>query len=306
MAWYATKKASKLLSMDKSKILVFDLETTGLSSTIDEILQISILDGYGKVLFSSYIKPIIHKLWPGAQKVNKISPEMVKDAPTISMVKKEIQEIFNNALLVVGYNVSFDIDFMEAAGIVVGGKIFDVMTAFASYRAGVEHSFYRKCRLTECAEYFGYRFNPHDALEDTRATLHCFNSLIADERFTTYKKKEQKKLQEERPIVKKQTKFTLAFHGGQKRAIFRWVLLMLIAIVVLSLSSNIMVKDVNSLKLLFIYGRDNFTSGLQISISIVVIILGCLMIGIRILRMIIMLPKRMFIHIQRVFKRLFT
>ena len=56
MAWYATKKASKLPALDKSKILVFDTETTGTRST-DEILQITILDGYGTTLFSSLIHP---------------------------------------------------------------------------------------------------------------------------------------------------------------------------------------------------------------------------------------------------------
>ena len=35
MGWHATKKASKLPDMDKSKILVFDVETTGLEPSID-------------------------------------------------------------------------------------------------------------------------------------------------------------------------------------------------------------------------------------------------------------------------------
>ena len=156
MSWYATKKASKLPYMNKNEILVFDLETTGLEAAVDEILQITILDGYGSELFSSYIKPTRHRIWPGAQRVNGIRYEMVKDAPTFRKVRKEIQEIFNKAQLVVGYNVGFDIEFVEAAGIVVSGKRFDVMTAFASYRAGIEHSFYRKCSLVKCADYFNY------------------------------------------------------------------------------------------------------------------------------------------------------
>ena len=44
MSWYATKKASKLPALDKSKILLFDTETTGLEPTLDEILQITILN----------------------------------------------------------------------------------------------------------------------------------------------------------------------------------------------------------------------------------------------------------------------
>ena len=70
MTWYATKKASKLKSLDKSKILVFDTETTGLGATVNEILQITILDGNGSILFDSYIKPKAKKSWPSAQIIN--------------------------------------------------------------------------------------------------------------------------------------------------------------------------------------------------------------------------------------------
>ena len=67
MAWYATRKASKLPSLDKSKILVFDTETTGLEPTVDEIIQITILDGYGTALFNSYIRPKHHRSWNVAE-----------------------------------------------------------------------------------------------------------------------------------------------------------------------------------------------------------------------------------------------
>ncbi len=36
MAWYATKKASKLPKIDKDKIIVFDVETTGLKPAFDD------------------------------------------------------------------------------------------------------------------------------------------------------------------------------------------------------------------------------------------------------------------------------
>lgn len=153
MSWHGTRKAAKLPNMDKSKILIFDTETTGLIPETDEILQITILDGYGSELFSSYIKPRRHRIWPAAKAVNHITYEMVKDSPTFPKVKKDIQKLFDNADLIVGYNVNFDINFVEAAGIIVSGKRFDVMTAFASYRADVDHVLYRKCKLSECAQY---------------------------------------------------------------------------------------------------------------------------------------------------------
>lgn len=303
MSWYGTKKASKLPSMDKSRILVFDVETTGLSAVLDEIIQITILNGYGNVLFSSFIKPTRHKIWTEAQRINGIRYEMVKNSPTFKKVRKEIQELFNNALLVVGYNVNFDIEFVEAAGIVISGTRFDVMTAFASYRAGVEHSFYRESRLTECARYFDYSFNPHDASEDARATLHCFDKLIADERFTTFKLKKKDQLEKEKPVVKKRTGFTIAFKGGKLRSILIGLLLFIIGISFLSIISVIPLTSVNAIKRLFFYVRDNLTSNPIILVCAVLVVIGGLMVIVRIIRMVIMIPKWIVVHIQRLYKR---
>ena len=126
--WCGLKRTSKLAGMDKRKILVFDTETTGLHPSTDEILQITILDGGGATLFDSYIRPKHRKTWKSAEKINHISPEMVKDAPLFSDVLSQIQDLFDGAEVVVGYNVvRFDIGFVEKQGVVVHGKVFDVM-----------------------------------------------------------------------------------------------------------------------------------------------------------------------------------
>lgn len=39
---------------------------------------------------------------------------------------------------------------------------------------------YRWAKLTKTAQHYGYTFLAHDALEDTKATLHCFNAMLAD------------------------------------------------------------------------------------------------------------------------------
>ena len=303
MSWYATKKASKLPYMNKNEILVFDLETTGLEAAVDEILQITILDGYGSELFSSYIKPTRHRIWPGAQRVNGIRYEMVKDAPTFRKVRKEIQEIFNKAQLVVGYNVGFDIEFVEAAGIVVSGKRFDVMTAFASYRAGIEHSFYRKCSLVKCADYFNYSFTPHDSYEDAKATLYCFDCLISDERFTTFKRREKKELQAEYPVEKKKIGFSIAFRGGFLPAVFWRLIFVLAGIAVISRLSGIVPKDIESLRMMFFFIKDNTRKDPKILVASVVVVLGALAIIVRILQKIILIPKWIVVHIQRFIRR---
>lgn len=65
------------------KEIVIDTETTGLDMFEDELLQVSIIDTDGNVVFDSYFKPIRHSEWYEAQAVNDISPAMVADAPSI-------------------------------------------------------------------------------------------------------------------------------------------------------------------------------------------------------------------------------
>ena len=116
----------------KTKTLVIDTETTGLNPEIDELLQVSIIDSNGNTLFDSYFKPCA-KSWTEAQYINNISPEMVHNAPTISEKITEINEIIAQANKIVGYNISFDIDFLYNNGLIVSKnvEIVDVMEMFA-------------------------------------------------------------------------------------------------------------------------------------------------------------------------------
>ena len=302
MGWHATKKASKLPDMDKSKILVFDVETTGLEPSIDEIIQITILDGYGSELFSSYIKPVRHKIWTEAQRINGIRYDMVKSAPTFRKVRREIQEIFNNAQLVVGYKVGFDIGFVEAAGIVVSGKRFDVMTAFRSYRSGIEKMPHPNCSLKKCASYFNYSFSPHDSSEDAKATLYCFNSMISDVRFTTYKRREKKELRDVYPVEKKKIMLSIAFNDGFFHAIFWRLVIVLAGIALISRLSGIVPRDIDSVKALVDYVKNNLRNEPIVLIASIVVALGTLTIIIRILQKVLLIPKWIVIHIQRLFR----
>ena len=69
--------------MRKSKIICIDIETTGLDRNNDEILQVSIINGRGKTLYNSYIKPDYTTEWKEAEVINKISWDCVKFAPGI-------------------------------------------------------------------------------------------------------------------------------------------------------------------------------------------------------------------------------
>ena len=100
------------------KSLVIDIETTGLNPYEDEILACSIISTDGTVLFHSYVKPCA-EAWLEAQDINGITPEMVKDAPTISQLRAKISKVLSQASTIIGYDTNIDLLWLVTNGITV-------------------------------------------------------------------------------------------------------------------------------------------------------------------------------------------
>lgn len=165
----------------KNRKIVFDVETTGLSPKMDEILQISIIDGEGNELLNSYVKPYYTTDWTDACRINGITKEMVKNAPYAHELLALVQGIFASADTWIAYNHSFDLAFLKYWGVEPkeNTKIVDVMLDFAPFYGDWSEYYqdFKWQKLVDCAEFFGYKFNAHDSLEDVRATLHCYNCI---------------------------------------------------------------------------------------------------------------------------------
>ena len=170
------------------KIIVLDAETTGLDAKKDEILQLTILSDKGDVLFNEYIRPTKHESWPDAEQIHHISYAMVKDCEPLSTYVKTINRIIKSADVIVGYNHSFDLAFLEEAGIhSEPTKNYDLMLEFSQIKGDWdnEHNNYKWYKLKECADYYGYNWgkdSTHDSLADCKAILFCYHKIVSGEK----------------------------------------------------------------------------------------------------------------------------
>ena len=93
--------------MDRAKVLFFDLELTGFYDH-DEILSITIVDGFGNMIMDTLVKPVSTKSWKRTEEIHKITPDMVKDAPVLEELIPRLKEIFADAENIIAYGVSTD------------------------------------------------------------------------------------------------------------------------------------------------------------------------------------------------------
>lgn len=158
-------------------MICLDVETTGLGE-LDEILSLSIIDADGRTLYDETFDPVGVEEWPEAQAINGISPEDVAGKPAIYEETPRIQAILDAADEVIGYNVGFDLGFLERAGLdvdrdkVVRDPQVDFAAVYGEYDG--KHTDPRYQKLTTAAEAIGYDWGAdkaHGSLADARASL---------------------------------------------------------------------------------------------------------------------------------------
>ncbi|MBP3431854.1 MAG: ribonuclease H-like domain-containing protein [Clostridia bacterium] len=103
-------------------IVVFDIETTGLDPTSDEITEIGAVkleDGNAVEKFSTFVKPT-KKIPREVSELTGITNEMVENAPSIEYVIKDFYD-FTRGCVICGHNaVDFDFKFIKREGDVLG------------------------------------------------------------------------------------------------------------------------------------------------------------------------------------------
>lgn len=164
---------------DEPVYVFIDVETTGLSPTKDAIVQVSALRFFGKKAIdglNSYVNPCC-PIPAEATRIHGITDEKVKDSPTIDEIKEPFMNFIKGAILV-GYNATFDLNFLDHAfrGALADVEFIDVMWIAKTLLTLPNY------RLETVADYA--EFHPeggyHDSLTDCTATAAIFFRLAFD------------------------------------------------------------------------------------------------------------------------------
>lgn len=162
--------------------MTIDAETTGLNPACgDEILTLAmVLDIEGQDSPSTVhlrLRPQHKTEWPDAERVNHISPASVANCKPFERYLEAVQFLFDRAEKIVGWNVAFDLGFIENEGVVIPqtAEIVDAMEAFGRAYGPFSET-HTRWRLTSAADAAGYSFEgaPHTALADAMATGHLY------------------------------------------------------------------------------------------------------------------------------------
>lgn len=165
-----------------------DIETTGLKPEQSEIIELGAVmyeNGSETARFNELIKP--HKMQdcglyisPYITELTGIDDKMVENAPFIEHVLPEFEEFLGNALIM-GYNVTFDVNFIydnfvRHLGRPLTNDFVDVLRlARRVHRRMPRHS------LSLIAEHYGViNDNAHRAVSDCIATHECYLRLKDD------------------------------------------------------------------------------------------------------------------------------
>jgi DNA polymerase-3 subunit epsilon len=98
-----------------ARVVVFDCETTGTDRMADQVIELCIQRGLGDSATSQTwrIKPTA-PIHPGAQAVHGITAAELESCPGFGEVADAIAAVFAETDVIVGYNIAFDIDMLQA------------------------------------------------------------------------------------------------------------------------------------------------------------------------------------------------
>ena len=162
-----------------SDYIIFDIETTGLDSSYDEVIEFGAIKVKNNKIvskFNSLVKPK-NEIDEYITELTGITNEMVKDAPTIEEILPDFMNYIGNDILI-GHNVNFDINFIydnlyRNKFDVLTNDFIDTMRISRKLLPELPHH-----RLIDLAKYFKIDLtNNHRSLKDCEITMNVYENL---------------------------------------------------------------------------------------------------------------------------------
>ena len=172
-------KNPKGQNIDDATYCVLDLETTGISITVEKITEIGIMKvKNGEVIdeFECFVnpeKPIPQRV----VEVTNITDEMVKDAETIDKVFPKVLEFLGDSIIV-AHNANFDVGFLKHTAKQLG---YEFNYTYLDTLPLAKDLFpdLKKYKLGKIADSLGIEVDvAHRALADVDTTVKVFNVML--------------------------------------------------------------------------------------------------------------------------------
>ncbi|MEK7181545.1 MAG: 3'-5' exonuclease [Patescibacteria group bacterium] len=176
---------TEYLPLDRP-LIVFDLETTGLSTTEDKIIEIA----YEKIYPNGEIESRVERINPGipipldASRINGIYDADVADCPSFTTLAFEFWNTFEGSD-VSGFNITgFDLPFLRNTFASVG-KTFDysqkkILDAKILYHSKESRDMFKPRNLSAAYKFYCEKdhINAHTGAADVRATVEILEEIL--------------------------------------------------------------------------------------------------------------------------------
>lgn len=173
-----TNKGTSLLNLPSDYIII-DIETTGLDTQYDDILEIAALKVQGNKIVDTF-QTLIHcnyQIDDFITELTGITNDMLKDAPKINEALDGFINFIKNEILI-GHNVNFDINFLydnclKYKEYYLKNDFVDTMRLSRKINKEYNHH-----RLKDLISLYSIKVeNQHRALDDCYATFEVYNNL---------------------------------------------------------------------------------------------------------------------------------
>jgi len=186
LLWPQSWPAAGEVDLGEVEMVVFDLETTGLSPYNDEIIEIGavrVKDGAVLTSFQTFVRPN-RPLSPEIIQLTGIRDEMVREAPPAAAALQAFADFSRGAVLV-AHNASFDFAFLRVAVRRLLGEELEVPVLDT---LGLARELFPQLKshnlATLVAEWKIKLENHHRALDDAQATAAILKILLERARAT--------------------------------------------------------------------------------------------------------------------------